>query len=121
MSMRTARWWRRSIADARDATRPPCRSVPGTPTPEGGSTVTSSRIELPPSRVIAVDGLTVTFASEERTIEAVRNLSLHVDRGETLAIVGESGSRKSVTALALMRLVEQGGGRLEAGTHALTR
>jgi glutathione transport system ATP-binding protein len=91
------------------------------PTRQGEPSVTSSRIELPPSRVIAVDGLSVTFASEERTIEAVRNLSLHVDRGETLAIVGESGSGKSVTALALMRLVEQGGGRLDAASIAFRR
>ncbi len=36
----------------------------------------------------------------------------HVERGETLAIVGESGSGKSVTSLALMRLIEHGGGRI---------
>jgi glutathione transport system ATP-binding protein len=77
--------------------------------------VTSSNDTWPSSRVIAVDDLSVRFASEERTVDAVRHLSLHVDHGETLAIVGESGSGKSVTALALMRLVEQGGGRIESG------
>ncbi len=44
-----------------------------------------------------------------------------VDAGETLAIVGESGSGKSVSSLALMRLVEQGGGRLGSGSMWLTR
>ncbi|MBI0385385.1 ATP-binding cassette domain-containing protein, partial [Streptomyces albiflaviniger] len=45
----------------------------------------------------------------------------HVDRGETLAIVGESGSGKSVTSLALMRLVEHGGGKIIGGSVALRR
>ena len=42
-------------------------------------------------------------------------------RGETLAIVGESGSGKSVTALALMRLVEHGGGRIVGGSMCVPR
>ncbi|GAB3092296.1 dipeptide ABC transporter ATP-binding protein [Cupriavidus yeoncheonensis] len=76
---------------------------------------------LPPQRVVSVDGLTVRFATSERTVEAVRNLSFHVDRGETLAVVGESGSGKSVTSLALMRLVEHGGGKIVSGSMALRR
>ncbi|CAG9182406.1 Glutathione import ATP-binding protein GsiA [Cupriavidus laharis] len=78
-------------------------------------------IVLPSQRVVSVDGLTVRFASSERTVEAVRNLSFHVDRGETLAVVGESGSGKSVTSLALMRLVEHGGGKIVSGSMALRR
>lgn len=80
-----------------------------------------AKIALPDERVIAVDSLTVHFTSSERTVEAVRNLSFHVDRGETLAIVGESGSGKSVTSLALMRLVEHGGGRIVGGTMTMRR
>ncbi|WP_457282081.1 dipeptide ABC transporter ATP-binding protein [Polaromonas sp. P5_D5] len=72
-------------------------------------------------RVIEVNDLSVSFASEQRTVHAVRRLSFHVDAGETLAIVGESGSGKSVSSLALMRLVEQGGGRLGNGSMWLTR
>ena len=72
-------------------------------------------------RVIEVKDLSVSFASEQRTVHAVRNLGFHVDAGETLAIVGESGSGKSVSSLALMRLVEQGGGRLGSGSMWLTR
>jgi glutathione transport system ATP-binding protein len=58
----------------------------------------------------------VRFTTSERTVDAVRHLSFHVDRGETLAIVGESGSGKSVTSLALMRLVEHGGGKITSGS-----
>jgi glutathione transport system ATP-binding protein len=65
-----------------------------------------------------VRDLSVSFLREERTVHAVRKLSFHVDAGETLAIVGESGSGKSVSSLALMRLVEQGGGRIPAAAWA---
>jgi ABC-type glutathione transport system ATPase component len=81
----------------------------------------SSALTLPDERVLAVDELTVRFATSERTVEAVRKLSFHVDRGETLAIVGESGSGKSVTSLSLMRLVEYGGGHIAAGRMAFRR
>ncbi|ADP14938.1 glutathione import ATP-binding protein GsiA 1 [Achromobacter xylosoxidans A8] len=81
----------------------------------------ANSLALPENRVVQVDDLTVRFVGSERTVEAVRNLSFHVDRGETLAIVGESGSGKSVTSLALMRLVEHGGGRIAQGNMALRR
>ncbi|WP_249221177.1 dipeptide ABC transporter ATP-binding protein [Cupriavidus sp. KK10] len=85
------------------------------------SHASASGTALPPERVVSVNGLTVRFATSERTVEAVRNLSFHVDRGETLAVVGESGSGKSVTSLALMRLVEHGGGKIVSGSMALRR
>ncbi|WP_175870310.1 dipeptide ABC transporter ATP-binding protein [Burkholderia sp. BCC0397] len=87
--------------------------------------MTSSRnpsvLALPEQRVVAVDDLSVTFRRENATFDAVRNVSFHVDRGETLAIVGESGSGKSVTSLALMRLVEHGGGEITSGRIAFRR
>ncbi len=75
----------------------------------------SGALQLSEKRVLAATDLSVRFSTSERTVDAVRQLSFHVDRGETLAIVGESGSGKSVTALALMRLVEHGGGRIVNG------
>ncbi len=90
-------------------------STPTTEAPPDGA------ITLPDQRVVGVEGLSVRFTTSERTVEAVRELSFHVDRAETLAIVGESGSGKSVTALALMRLVEHGGGRIAAGRMAFRR
>ncbi|MBN3821146.1 ABC transporter ATP-binding protein, partial [Paraburkholderia sp. Se-20369] len=76
---------------------------------------------MPEQRVVAVDDLSVTFSREGETFDAVRGVSFHVDRGETLAIVGESGSGKSVTSLALMRLVEHGGGTITQGRIAFRR
>ena len=81
----------------------------------------TSSLTLPDQRVLQAHDLTIRFATSERTVEAVRNLSFHVDRGETLAIVGESGSGKSVTSLALMRLVEHGGGKIVNGSALLRR
>jgi glutathione transport system ATP-binding protein len=68
-----------------------------------------------PRRVLDVRHLGVRFETKERVVDAVRDLSFHVNAGETLAIVGESGSGKSVSSLALMRLVENGGGRIVSG------
>lgn len=75
----------------------------------------ASPLILPDNQVLAAKDLSVRFAHEGQAIEAVRGLSFELNRGETLAIVGESGSGKSVTSLALMRLVEQGGGQITQG------
>ena len=66
-------------------------------------------------RVLDIRNLSVSFGRGPIAVHAVKGLSLHVDRGETLAIVGESGSGKSVTSLAIMRLVEFGGGHIHQG------
>jgi microcin C transport system ATP-binding protein len=55
--------------------------------------------------ILDVKGLNVGFRQEKAIIPAVRNVSFHVDRGETVAIVGESGSGKSVTALSIVQLL----------------
>ncbi len=61
------------------------------------------------SRLLDIQGLKVAFATTGGTVEAVRGVSLTVDRGETLGLVGESGSGKSVTAQALMGLIDPPG------------
>ncbi|MEP7063992.1 MAG: dipeptide ABC transporter ATP-binding protein [Betaproteobacteria bacterium] len=71
--------------------------------------------------ILSVDGLTVEFTSAERRVVAVRDMGFSITPGETVAVVGESGSGKSVTALAIMRLVEQGGGRITSGRMQFTR
>src|SRR5882757_1802384 len=121
--MQRATWRCRSIrkgciADSRAWARR--RSRQFTADNEGIQPMHSSQ-SLPPKRVIQVNDLSVTFRAGARLVEAVNHLSFTVDRGETLAIVGESGSGKSVTALALMRLVEHGGGRIASGNIAFRR
>ena len=57
------------------------------------------------SRLIEVRNLSTYFFTQEGVVRAVEGVSFSIDKGETLALVGESGCGKSVTALSIMRLV----------------
>ena len=56
-------------------------------------------------RILEVDGLSVDIPLSNGTLHAVDNINLHVNRGEVLCIVGESGCGKSLTSLAIMGLL----------------
>src|SRR5688572_17629391 len=58
-------------------------------------------------RVLNVEDLRVALPVPAGTLHAVAGVSFHVDRGETLCIVGESGCGKTLTALAVMDLLPQ--------------
>lgn len=60
-------------------------------------------------KIFEVRNLSVEFSSGKEKTVAVDNISFSLNEGETLGIVGETGSGKSVTALSVMRLVSQAG------------
>jgi oligopeptide transport system ATP-binding protein len=66
-----------------------------------------TRLSTPGIAALRVRDLSVTFTGGGRHIEAVRNVDLDVARGEFVALLGESGSGKSVTARAVMGLVDE--------------
>jgi peptide/nickel transport system ATP-binding protein len=69
----------------------------------------------PEDPILDVSGLQTYFYTRAGVVKAVDDLSFTVNRGETLAIVGESGCGKSMTALSLMRLIPDPPGRIVAG------
>ena len=69
--------------------------------------------------VLDVKGLRTVFFTNSGLFRAVDDVSFQVRRGETLAIVGESGCGKSVTALSIMRLVPDPPGRIVGGSITL--
>ncbi len=62
-----------------------------------------------PDRVLEVEELQTWFHTEEGVIPAVNGVNFHLDRGRTLALVGESGCGKSVTAYSILRLIQKPG------------
>ena len=67
------------------------------------------------SPLLEIEDLSTFFHTEENIVKAVRNVNLTIHKGETLALVGESGCGKSVTALSVMRLIPTPPGRFESG------
>jgi peptide/nickel transport system ATP-binding protein len=69
--------------------------------------------------LLRVHGLVTSFRTELGVMRAVDDVSFDIPRGATVALVGESGCGKSVTALSILRLISWPPGRLEAGTIEL--
>ena len=77
------------------------------------------------SRLLEIKNLKVCFPTREGIVEAVDDVSFHVDKGELLSLVGESGCGKSITALSIMRLIpvsgEIAGGSIKLNDIELTK
>jgi peptide/nickel transport system ATP-binding protein len=69
----------------------------------------------PNDALLTLTNVRVTFRTADGLITPVDGVSFHIARGETLALVGESGCGKSLTALTILRLIDAPG-RIEAGS-----
>jgi oligopeptide transport system ATP-binding protein len=66
-------------------------------------------------RVLEINDLHVSFDTYNGEVHAVRGVSFHLDKAEAIAIVGESGCGKSVTAKSIMKLIPMPPGRIKKG------
>ena len=65
--------------------------------------------------LLHIENLTTSFHTNDTVVQAVRGVNLHINQAEILAIVGESGCGKSVTALSVLRLIPMPPGRFDSG------
>jgi peptide/nickel transport system ATP-binding protein len=65
--------------------------------------------------LLEVHGLTTHFASDDGIVRAIDDVSLRVDSGETVCLVGESGCGKTVTALSILKLIPMPPGKITQG------
>src|SRR6476619_8102221 len=68
--------------------------------------------------LLSVQNLSTFFHTESGVARSVEGVSFTIGAGETLGIVGESGCGKSVTALSILRLIQQPG-RIEPGSRIM--
>jgi oligopeptide/dipeptide ABC transporter ATP-binding protein len=66
-------------------------------------------------RLLEIKNLKTYFYSDRSVVRAADDVSFHVNEGETLGIVGESGCGKSITCMSIARLVETPPGKYEGG------
>ena len=57
------------------------------------------------NRLLNIDGLSLNFPGYLGNVHAVNGVSMHIDEGEIVGVVGESGSAKSVTAMTALQLL----------------
>ena len=65
--------------------------------------------------LLRINNLKTFFYTHEGTVQAVNGVSIAIQKGETLGLVGESGCGKSVTALSILRLIQDPPGRIVDG------
>jgi peptide/nickel transport system ATP-binding protein/oligopeptide transport system ATP-binding protein len=66
--------------------------------------------------LLRIENLRTHFFTDDGTVKAVEGVDMHIKAAETLAVVGESGCGKSVTALSIMRLIQSPPGQILEGS-----
>jgi peptide/nickel transport system ATP-binding protein/oligopeptide transport system ATP-binding protein len=72
-------------------------------------------LERPQRTLLKIEELRIHFYTKEGIVKAVDGISLNIERGETLCLIGESGSGKTVTALSIVRLLPIPPARIVSG------
>jgi len=67
------------------------------------------------SRLLEIENLQVHFSTDDGMVRAVDGVSIGVDGGETVCVVGESGCGKTVTAMTVLKLIAMPPGRIAGG------
>jgi oligopeptide/dipeptide ABC transporter ATP-binding protein len=67
------------------------------------------------ARLLEVKNLRTSFFTDEGEVKAVNDVSYHLDEGEVIAIVGESGCGKSITQLSVIQLIQSPPGKIIGG------
>ncbi|OPJ59045.1 ABC transporter ATP-binding protein [Clostridium oryzae] len=70
-------------------------------------------------KILEVKNLRVSYHTYAGEVQSVRGIDFHLNEGETLAVVGESGCGKSVTSKAIMRLIQTPPGEIKEGSEIL--
>ena len=68
------------------------------------------------NHLLKVDGLSVSFVTRNGIVSAAEDISFTVDKGKTTAIIGESGSGKSVSCYSLLGLIPTPPGKIDSGS-----
>lgn len=79
----------------------------------------ASRSVVGTAPVLTIDNLSIEFPAYKSTVKALNGVSLHVNPGEIVGVIGESGSGKSVTAMLSLRLLPERAYQVKSGSLSI--